>query len=56
MLLTVTERILASRLIEKAAGSSGYAEQIGLTCRLATRRKAKKQTHRGKAGRRDFDK
>ena len=34
--MTVRERVLASRLIQKIDGQNGYAKQIGLSYEIAT--------------------
>lgn len=34
--MTVRERVLASRLVEKISNCEEYAKQLGLTCKLLT--------------------
>lgn len=38
--MTVRERVLASRLIQKAESNGSYAKQIGLSCKIVATEKS----------------
>lgn len=38
--MTVRERVLASRLIQKAESNESYAKQIGLSCKIVATEKS----------------